>query len=33
MRLDRLEANPDNRVAWDGDMAAQMLRRFGIARA
>ena len=30
MRLDRLEGNPDSRVAWGSDIAAQMLRRFGI---
>ena len=30
MRLDRLEGNPDTRVAWGSDIAAQMLRRFGI---
>jgi len=27
MRLDRLEGNPDTRVAWGSDIAAQMLRR------
>ncbi len=30
MRLDRLEGKPDERVAWGSDIAAQMLRRFGI---
>jgi thiamine pyrophosphate-dependent acetolactate synthase large subunit-like protein len=30
MRLDRLEGTPDARVAWGSDIAAQMLRRFGI---
>jgi thiamine pyrophosphate-dependent acetolactate synthase large subunit-like protein len=30
MRLDRLEGDPDSRVAWGSDIAAQMLRRFGI---
>jgi thiamine pyrophosphate-dependent acetolactate synthase large subunit-like protein len=30
MRLDRLEGSPDGRVAWGSDIAAQMLRRFGI---
>jgi thiamine pyrophosphate-dependent acetolactate synthase large subunit-like protein len=30
MRLDRLQGNPDSRVAWGSDIAAQMLRRFGI---
>ena len=30
MRLDRLEGQPDSRVAWGSDIAAQMLRRFGI---
>ena len=30
MRLDQLEGNPDGRVAWGSDIAAQMLRRFGI---
>src|ERR1700741_2425728 len=30
MRLDRLEGNPDSRVAWGSDIAAQMLRPFGI---
>jgi hypothetical protein len=30
MRLDLLEGNPDSRVAWGSDIAAQMLRRFGI---
>jgi thiamine pyrophosphate-dependent acetolactate synthase large subunit-like protein len=30
MRLDRLEGKPDGRVAWGSDIAAQMLRRFGI---
>ena len=30
MQLDRLEGKPDGRVAWGSDIAAQMLRRFGI---
>ena len=30
MQLDRLEGKPDARVAWGSDIAAQMLRRFGI---
>ena len=30
MRLDQLEGKPDDRVAWGSDIAAQMLRRFGI---
>jgi thiamine pyrophosphate-dependent acetolactate synthase large subunit-like protein len=30
MRLDQLEGKPDGRVAWGSDIAAQMLRRFGI---
>ena len=30
MQLDRLEGKPDSSVAWGSDIAAQMLRRFGI---
>ena len=30
MQLDRLEGKPDGSVAWGSDIAAQMLRRFGI---
>ena len=30
MRLDRVEGQLDGRVAWGSDIAAQMLRRFGI---
>src|SRR5262249_9502678 len=30
MRLDRLEGQPDGKVAWGSDIAAQILRRFGI---
>jgi thiamine pyrophosphate-dependent acetolactate synthase large subunit-like protein len=30
MHLDRIEGDPDRDVAWGSDVAAQMLRRFGI---
>src|SRR5215813_11494202 len=30
MKLDRIEGKPDVKVAWGSDIAAQMLRRFGI---
>jgi thiamine pyrophosphate-dependent acetolactate synthase large subunit-like protein len=30
MQLDRPEGQPDNKIAWGSDVAAQMLRRFGI---
>jgi thiamine pyrophosphate-dependent acetolactate synthase large subunit-like protein len=30
MKLDKPEGQPDNKVAWGSDVAAQMLRRFGI---
>jgi thiamine pyrophosphate-dependent acetolactate synthase large subunit-like protein len=30
MKLDRIEGKPDDKVAWGSDIAAQMLRRFGI---
>jgi thiamine pyrophosphate-dependent acetolactate synthase large subunit-like protein len=30
MQVDRPEGKPDERVAWGSDVAAQMLRRFGI---
>jgi len=30
MKLDRIEGKPDGKVAWGSDIAAQMLRRFGI---
>jgi thiamine pyrophosphate-dependent acetolactate synthase large subunit-like protein len=30
MKLDRIEGKPDQKVAWGSDIAAQMLRRFGI---
>jgi thiamine pyrophosphate-dependent acetolactate synthase large subunit-like protein len=30
MQLDRPEGQPDERIAWGSDIAAQMLRRFGI---
>ena len=30
MQLDRIEGRPDETVAWGSDVAAQMLRRFGI---
>jgi thiamine pyrophosphate-dependent acetolactate synthase large subunit-like protein len=30
MHLDRIEGKPDDKVAWGSDIAAQMLRRFGI---
>src|SRR5918999_3505363 len=30
MKLDRPEGKPDEKVAWGSDVAAQMLRRFGI---
>ncbi len=30
MHLDRIEGKPDEKVAWGSDIAAQMLRRFGI---
>ena len=30
MNLDRIEGKPDDKVAWGSDIAAQMLRRFGI---
>jgi thiamine pyrophosphate-dependent acetolactate synthase large subunit-like protein len=30
MLLDRIEGEPDDKVAWGSDIAAQMLRRFGI---
>jgi thiamine pyrophosphate-dependent acetolactate synthase large subunit-like protein len=30
MHLDRIEGSPDETVAWGSDVAAQMLRRFGI---
>src|SRR5881398_2805691 len=30
MKLDRIEGKPDEKVAWGSDIAAQMLRRFGI---
>jgi thiamine pyrophosphate-dependent acetolactate synthase large subunit-like protein len=30
MILDRIEGKPDDKVAWGSDIAAQMLRRFGI---
>jgi thiamine pyrophosphate-dependent acetolactate synthase large subunit-like protein len=30
MQLDRPEGKPDDKVAWGSDVAAQMLRRFGI---
>ena len=30
MHLDRIEGDPDQTVAWGSDVAAQMLRRFGI---
>jgi thiamine pyrophosphate-dependent acetolactate synthase large subunit-like protein len=31
MQLDKIEGNPDAKVAWGSDVAAQMLRRMGIA--
>ncbi len=30
MELDKIEGQPDDKVAWGSDVAAQMLRRFGI---
>src|SRR3954462_3894203 len=30
MQLDRIVGKPDDKVAWGSDIAAQMLRRFGI---
>src|SRR3990172_8923619 len=30
MHLDRIQGQPDGNVAWGSDIAAQMLRRFGI---
>jgi thiamine pyrophosphate-dependent acetolactate synthase large subunit-like protein len=30
MELDKIEGKPDEKVAWGSDVAAQMLRRFGI---
>ena len=30
MNLDRIKGKPDNEIAWGSDVAAQMLRRFGI---
>src|SRR5262245_44096031 len=30
MHLDQIEGKPDDKVAWGSDIAAQMLRRFGI---
>ena len=30
MHLDKIEGKPDSKVAWGSDIAAQMLRRFGI---
>src|SRR5215471_3727526 len=30
MKLDRIEGKPDDKVAWGSDIAAQLLRRFGI---
>ena len=30
MKLDQIEGKPDDKVAWGSDIAAQMLRRFGI---
>jgi len=30
MKLDRIEGQPDKKVAWGSDVAAQMLRRMGI---
>ena len=30
MQLDKIEGKPDEKVAWGSDVAAQMLRRFGI---
>ena len=30
MQLDRIEGKPDDKVAWGSDIAAQMLRRFGV---
>jgi thiamine pyrophosphate-dependent acetolactate synthase large subunit-like protein len=30
MKIDRIEGKPDEKVAWGSDIAAQMLRRFGI---
>src|SRR2546426_854947 len=30
MKIDKIEGKPDDRVAWGSDIAAQMLRRFGI---
>jgi thiamine pyrophosphate-dependent acetolactate synthase large subunit-like protein len=30
MHLDKIEGKPDDKVAWGSDIAAQMLRRFGI---
>ena len=30
MKLDKVEGQPDDKVAWGSDVAAQMLRRFGI---
>ena len=30
MKLDKIEGKPDDKVAWGSDIAAQMLRRFGI---
>jgi hypothetical protein len=31
MHLDRIDGAPDDAVAWGSDIAAQMLRRLGIA--
>src|SRR6266853_4947785 len=30
MKIDKIEGKPDEKVAWGSDIAAQMLRRFGI---
>jgi thiamine pyrophosphate-dependent acetolactate synthase large subunit-like protein len=30
VQLDRPDGRPDDRIAWGSDVAAQMLRRFGI---
>ena len=30
MKLDKIEGKADGKVAWGSDIAAQMLRRFGI---
>ena len=30
MHLDKIVGKPDDKVAWGSDIAAQMLRRFGI---